>query len=869
MMSVGSLSFRALFHSSNLIVTRLMSTLEAPVRQLRQARAQAEKTSPLGIIVLLAVGATTLIAIYALQARGLGDGLVLSILALLAVAGVFSLFGWAVGILGLKGARDSDVLLTALTEDSDEAIEIIDAEGRIVLSNPAMSRLHSIARSTAGGSLEHLFTGESRAAEAYYRLSKAVKGGLVAEEVLPLASRGLWLKVSARPLIGADGETLSAWRVTDITNEHARNARKLAQLQDTVRYLDTLPIGFMTSAADGRIQHMNAELAHWLGIDAARWVSGDVRLDDIIEGDNAALLDAPLGDEEERKALGGALSLDLDLRRQDGQLMPVRLLHRRVVEADGEVKGRTLVLDRASSAGLGGSSMRPELQGFARFFQAAPFGIAVLDETGRVVAQNGTFARVFFEARKGVVNSLEKILKRASDEDGRSAIRLAFEAALQAKAGANVFEVAFGADREATRRLSFGPVSPLGEDGARFVILYVVDATEQKALELKFAQSQKMDAVGQLAGGIAHDFNNVLQVIIGTSELYQRDRRPVDPGFTEMNQILQEANRAANLVGQLLAFSRKQPLTPKVLDLNDVLQDLGYSLTRTLGEKVQLKIVPGRELWYVRADRIQFQQVILNLSVNARDAMPDGGRLTIRTRNVSERESAKLAAQSVARGEYVLVEVEDSGTGMSKATVEKIFEPFFTTKDVGKGTGLGLSTVYGIVKQTGGYVFADSELGKGTIFRVYLPRHVPTEADVAVAPVDEAKKERVRDLTGSGRVLLVEDEDGVRSFAVRALQRQGYEVLEASTGVEALEVMEKVGGKVDVVISDVMMPEMDGPTLLKELRKTQPHLKFIFVSGYPDDAFRKSLADGEQVEFLPKPFRLPQLAAKVKETIGK
>jgi two-component system cell cycle sensor histidine kinase/response regulator CckA len=248
--------------------------------------------------------------------------------------------------------------------------------------------------------------------------------------------------------------------------------------------------------------------------------------------------------------------------------------------------------------------------------------------------------------------------------------------------------------------------------------------------------------------------------------------------------------------------------------------------------------------------------------------MPDGGCLTIRTRNLSERDSLKVAGLGVTAGEYVLIEVEDTGVGMTEEVMAKMFEPFFTTREVGKGTGLGLSTVYGIVKQTGGYVFADSAVGKGTTFRVYLPRHI-VESEEEIAQPREKKKESARDLTGSGRVLLVEDEDVVRNFAARALSRQGYEVLEAATGVEALEVVAREKGKIDIVVSDVIMPEMDGPTLLKELRKTNPGLKFIFVSGYPDDAFKKSLDDNEAYAFLPKPFTLPQLAAKVKEQLGR
>jgi two-component system cell cycle sensor histidine kinase/response regulator CckA len=443
----------------------------------------------------------------------------------------------------------------------------------------------------------------------------------------------------------------------------------------------------------------------------------------------------------------------------------------------------------------------------------------------------------------------------------------ALERAISGRAGAAPIEVTFGAQRELARRIYVTPLkgAPRGRDGA---VLYVIDATEQKALEQKFAQSHKMEAVGQLAGGVAHDFNNVLTAIIGFSDLLLLKQRPTDAAYRDIMNIKQSALRAAGLVHQLLAFSRRQTLQAEVLELGETLTDLAALLNRALGEKIDLKILSGRDLWYVKADKTQFVQVIINLAVNAKDAMPKGGCLSIRTRNVSERESLKLAGLSVAAGEYVLIEVEDTGAGIPADVIGKIFEPFFTTKDVGKGTGLGLSTVYGIVKQTGGYVYADSEEGKGTTFRVYLPRHI-VEREEDLPQRAEKKKEITRDLTGTGRVLLVEDEDAVRNFAVRALSRQGYEVLEAGSGVEALEIMAREKGRVDIVVSDVIMPEMDGPTLLKELRKTNPGLKFIFVSGYPDDAFKKSLDEDEEYAFLPKPFTLPQLAAKVKEELAR
>jgi two-component system cell cycle sensor histidine kinase/response regulator CckA len=475
---------------------------------------------------------------------------------------------------------------------------------------------------------------------------------------------------------------------------------------------------------------------------------------------------------------------------------------------------------------------------------------------------------MFFEDQKVAARNVADLFADPGAEEARLAVSETIRQVLDGRASVEPVEITIGPERQFTRRLYMSPIAQARKQGEAAVI-YVIDATEQKALELKYAQSQKMEAVGKLAGGIAHDFNNVLTAIIGFSDLLLQTHRPTDPAYKDIMNIKQNANRAAGLVRQLLAFSRRQTLQPEVLDLSEVLTDFSAWLNRALGEKVELKILSGRDLWQVKADKTQLDQVVLNLALNAKDAMPEGGRLTIRTRNVTERESTKLVGMGVAVGEYVLIEVEDTGVGMPPDVLAKIFEPFFTTKDVGKGTGLGLSTVYGIVKQTGGYVLPESEVGKGTNFRIYLPRHVAAPPAAEPAPRPAKKPERPRDLTGAGRVLLVEDEDSVRNFAVRALKRQGYEVVEASTGREALDVLEGEEVSVDIVVSDVVMPEMDGPTLLKELRTRNPDVKVIFISGYPDDVFKKSLDPNEQFAFLAKPFTLPQLAAKVKEELAR
>jgi two-component system cell cycle sensor histidine kinase/response regulator CckA len=382
-------------------------------------------------------------------------------------------------------------------------------------------------------------------------------------------------------------------------------------------------------------------------------------------------------------------------------------------------------------------------------------------------------------------------------------------------------------------------------------------------------QAQKMEMVGQLAGGMAHDFNNVLSAIMMANDFLLSAHKPTDPSFQDIMQIKQNATRAASLVRQLLAFSRRQTLRPQVLDPGDALSDLTMLLRRLIGEKVKLETVHSRDLWPVKVDVSQFEQVIVNLAVNARDAMPDGGTLTVRTANITTQESERLSYKGMPAANYVMIEVGDTGTGIPAEIVDKIFEPFFSTKEVGKGTGLGLSTVYGIIKQTGGFIYVESEAGKGTSFRIFLPRHEETEtAVVNGAAHDATKDQRPADLTGQGTILLVEDEDGLRSLNARGLRSRGYTVVEAANGVEAMEVLEAQDGKIDLVVSDVVMPEMDGPTLLKEMRGRNPTLKVIFVSGYAEDAFEKSLAANEQFAFLPKPFTLSQLVAQVKQTIA-
>jgi len=402
-------------------------------------------------------------------------------------------------------------------------------------------------------------------------------------------------------------------------------------------------------------------------------------------------------------------------------------------------------------------------------------------------------------------------------------------------------------------------------------IAHFIDITERKNLEVQVAQSQKMQAVGQLAGGIAHDFNNLLTAMIGFCDLLLVRHRAGDQSFADIMQIKQNANRAANLVRQLLAFSRQQTLQPRVLNITDVLAELSHLLRRLIGENIELKMTHGRDLSPVKVDHGQLEQVIINLAVNARDAMIGGGTLTIRTENVATGQPMTRGSEIMPPGSYVMVQVIDTGHGIPPGIVDRIFDPFFSTKEVGSGTGLGLSTVYGIVKQTGGFIFVESKPKQGATFSIYLPRHVPDAASPEpVIAENMAEAVQTADLTGIGTVLLVEDEDAVRLFGARALRNKGYNVLEARSGEAALEIINAAAANkqpIDLLITDVVMPRMDGPTLIKEVRSKQPTMKVIFISGYAEDAFRKRLDENADIHFLPKPFTLKQLAGKVKEVL--
>ncbi len=790
-------------------------------------------------------------------------------LVVLAFFGAFGLLLIAFGLLQFPARAARFDTTKAIADSSPDGLLVTDSELRIRYANDSYRALSGARTTNELRSIERLFTGSPDVSESVYRLSQAAKSGSRASEELRLAPSPsgegdvAWYRIRVRPLEGVAKSGMTLWTISDETREHDRHESFFQDLQHAIDYLDHAPAGFFSAEPDGAIAHMNATLAGWLDYDLAQFGVGRLKIDDVLAGDGGAMLTMMSGQP------GGVTTqtFDVDLKSRQGRLLPVRIIHRVAFSSDGAPgPSRSVVINRAATE-IRGEDLRAAEVRFARIFNSTPVAIAALDSSGALLRPNAAFARLAPEAFKSHAGAERSTIFDLIAERDHAALRAAIEAAAQGKGEIAPLDVTLeGAGAARSARLFVSAADPQGDEGASATV-FALDTTEQRTLQENLAQSQKMQAIGQLAGGVAHDFNNVLTAIIGYSDLLLANHRPTDPSFQDIMQIKQNANRAAGLVRQLLAFSRRQTLRPQTLRLNDVLSELQMLLRRLVGETIQLDVVHSRDLWLVKADLNQFEQVIVNLVVNARDAMTDGGKITLRTRNFPASECAGLKDMAVASADYVLVEVQDTGHGIPAEVRAKIFEPFFTTKEVGKGTGLGLSMVYGIVKQTGGYVFCDSEPGAGATFRILLPRLVEGEAE-AEEPVKKESAKTAADLTGRGAVLLVEDEEAVRAFASRALTSRGYTVLEAETGLEALRVVEKADGKIDLIVSDVIMPEMDGPTMLTELRRRGFAAKVVFVSGYADDAFARNLPEGQEFVFLPKPFTLKQLIETVKGAMG-
>ena len=754
-----------------------------------------------------------------------------------------------------RRARDRYALLEATLDALPQARLVTDGKGRAVIANSAWTRQFALDRARPLKPLEDLIAADSDARAQLARLGAAAASGSSARAEFRLARNGAveWRDVSVASIGKLAGHAL--WGVEDITARKEMEQIIREEQEKLIDFLENAPIGFYSVDETGRFLFVNNTLAGWLGHTPEEIAAGGRLLHEFMVGGGVGCeAHSPFrtGADQERG--------DVMLHGRDGGTFNAYVAQTVVRAEDGKgLRTRSLVRDLTIEREWADALKQSE-QRFHRFFQEAPLGIVLLDGEGRVREHNAAFAKMIgLDNGHGVGRPLPEYVEASDREALAQQMRRA-----SAGTGEPVpFELTLA--RNGAKVVASALMRGLEEGGERTgLILHLVNITEQKTLEAQFLQSQKMDLVGQLAGGVAHDFNNLLTAMIGFCDLLLMRHRPGDQSFADIMQIRQNANRAANLVRQLLAFSRQQTLQPRVLNVTDALAELSNLLRRLIGASIELKMVHGRDLGLVRVDQGQLEQVIINLAVNARDAMTEGGTLGINTFNVPPDDSRLEGLDALPDTQYVAIEMADTGTGIAKEHLDKIFEPFFTTKEVGMGTGLGLSTVYGIIKQTGGLISVSSEVGKGSTFTIFLPRHEGEVVEALPAPSRESA--RRRDLTGAGVVLLVEDEDAVRKFGARALRNKGYTVIEASNGEGALEVLEK-GEAIDILITDVVMPGVDGPSLIRQVREKRPALKVICISGYTEDSFRKRLDLSDNIHFLPKPFSLQQLAGKVKEVI--
>ncbi|MBF0306787.1 MAG: PAS domain-containing protein, partial [Alphaproteobacteria bacterium] len=679
---------------------------------------------------------------------------------------------------------------------------------------------------------------DERAAAELGRLKSVAAAGIAHRAEISLVAAGgarEWYALAARPMAGG-----VLWTAEDVSPRRAIEETLRRENETLSDFLDFLPVGCYSADTEGRFRFVNQRLAEWLGRSPDSLIGGDLR----------EVMGVVPNPEEDRA--------ETRLRGRGGEVFQAFLSHA-VFDDGGETLTRSVVVRDFTPERLWERTLKSAERRFRWLFDDAPVGIVMVDPDGTVSACNRAFLAMVGEAEDPAGREVLDYLDAETRIDAAEQL----SRVLMGQSPGAHLEVRLTARRDLIASLY---VSPTAEDGAvSGLMLHFIDTTERKNLEIQFAQSQKMQAMGQLAGGVAHDFNNLLTAMIGFSDLLLQRHGPGDPSFADIMQVKQNANRAASLVRQLLAFSRRQALQPRLLDVTDALTELSNLLRRLLGETIGLDITHGRDLGLVRVDPGQFDQVIINLAVNARDAMPGGGRLAIRTQSVRVDKPVQRGPELMPAGDYVLIEVEDTGTGIAPDSIGRIFEPFYSTKKVGEGTGLGLSTVYGIVRQTDGFVLVDSVAGRGATFSIYLPRQQGEAAARLRGPEAEAAQV-AGDLTGGGTVLLVEDEDAVRLFGARALRNKGWRVIEAASGEQALEML-RGDQTIDVLVSDVVMPGMDGATLARLVRIERPSIQVVLISGYSEDVALGEFQGEHGIHFLPKPFSLKQLAGKVKEVV--
>ncbi len=713
----------------------------------------------------------------------------------------------------------------AVAQASADAVAITDRAGRLVCANDAYEQLFAGFPTPPGLPLGD--EGVARLGDAgrtAWREGQGETSGLRTDE------RQLVARVMRA---GEDGDML-VWRFTVVKERDLAASAEQLIGGPTGDRLGGAGVMAALLGPDGRVRAANRVLALRALGEPGTLIGRDFGR--LLITDSRGLV------RFEREGLDGTPLRVLQIPFLDGQDAPVLVA----------------LLDDEDTAPAIGASASAHVRSLVSLM---PFGMALVDREGRFLQMNDAFLRAAQVDPKAAPLYPGDLVVREDKAAVADAIRRFAGGATHSSDMA----VRLKDHPEEPVALTIAGARGLGDAA---VLLSLKDNSEESRLKREVAQATKMQAVGQLAGGVAHDFNNILTAIIGHCDLMMMRHSPGDSDYDDIQQIRTNSNRAASLTRQLLAFSRQQTLRPQVLQLPDVVAEVSNLLKRLMGEQIRLDVSHGRGLGAVRADPGQLEQVVVNLAVNARDAMlaanpRGGGTLTIQTKAVTAAEVRAMASDILPVADYTALVVSDTGTGISPDVLPKIFEPFFTTKEVGKGTGLGLSTVYGIVKQSGGWIFADSKPGQGATFSIYLPVHA---AGTVARPQPPKPAAKPVEMWGTGTILLVEDEDMVRAVAERALTRQGYTVMTAENGEAALDLLDR-NGRPDLLISDVVMPSMDGPTMVRHARDRYPDLPVIFMSGYAEEQLRKSI-DIDAVAFLPKPFSVQQLAEAARDVLA-
>ncbi len=740
----------------------------------------------------------------------------------------------------------------------NDAIAILDHEGRILKYNSSFGDLIAKNAEEIIGNFCHRLVHQTESFIENCPVTRARTS--LQRETLEMKFLGKWFRVMAHPIFDKAGKVIGFVHVmSDISATKRAKEMLIERERDLSAVVDNLP---------GLVSRVDRDLRYRFASKGYERVFG-FRPQDVIGRTMAEIIGPETFKQIEayahRALAGEQVTFESPIKKPTGEMEYGLVSFVPDAYADGTIQGFLILAMDITARKQAEEALRKQSEFLAVLLETIPRPIYYKDAAGKYMGCNKAFEEFVGRSRVEIIG--KTVYALATPERADQLHQMDLE--LLAAPGKQTYERQVEGRSGELRHVIFNKATILHHDRIEGIIGVISDITarrrseeEREKLREQLHQAQKIESIGRLAGGVAHDFNNKLGVIIGHAEIMQEVMGPADPLRPHLLEIIKSARRSAELTRQLLAFARKQTISPKVLDLNELISGMLSMLRRLIGEDIELAWHPGAGLWPVRMDPTQIDQILANLAVNARDAITGVGHLTIRTENRVVVDERRPHSEFVP-GEYVLLSVSDTGCGMSAESLERLFEPFYTTKEVGKGTGLGLATVYGIVKQNDGFIHVQSQAGKGTVFSIYLPR-VAVENPVRAVPATTAKP-----TGGSETILLVEDEDPILELSMTILTRYGYTVLAAKSPEEALAISESNQGPLHLLITDVILPQMNGRDLQELIKSRYPEIRTLFMSGYTADVIARHGVLDDGVDFLEKPFSIHALTAKVREVLEK